>query len=325
MFVPHVIVYGVKMTVITITPDMETEMQRSDRVSSVQASATYTYRVGYATPKIAMWSPEIIYNYATSLTSAVSGFDGEWAASVSPETARARLTYQVSSFGKGVPKVPVTLMDSNYNVLETKETDENGLVDFSLEFNSPGSYVYYAVIGEGKVKPLTLMSPRVTRTFIKVWLVKVQQINSTDVWLRWVGRAMLEPLPHDFWRVHPRTIVGLAIPKLSRAYHMLVPVVLGINLNLELGVSAACNTPTAYPPSDTCCQYAKGTWWTYKLYYKSSVKSDWVESGGDKINVDYHLKYVVTTDGISYKGRCLKPMPNGKVRCSWESGTAPQC
>jgi len=313
------------MNKVSLKEDYVFDMQKFDRLTNITLSSEYTYRVGYAAPRTYSMIPEIIRAESASISPSVVAFDGEWAVTAKPKNAKATLRYQVASFGKPIPKVPVTLMDSNWNILGTRRTDENGLVEFDVEFNRPGGYVFNAVIGEGRVRPLTYMSPRVSRIFVKVWLIKVEQVDSTDVWLRWVGRSILEPLPHDFWRVQPKTVIGLAIPKESKSYYMLVPVVSGVTLTLELGVSAVCNTPTAYPPPDVCCEYAKGTWWWYKLYAKSSNDSDWKEVGGDKINLDYHLKYSVTTDSVTYKGRCLKLMENGKVRCEWEKDTAPTC
>ncbi len=309
----------------TIATSEEVELQEWDRLHEVALYPEYSYRIGYAKPRISYVSPQCIHLDSAVLTSSIKKYEGEWRVTNKVSKARALLRYQVTAFGKGLKGVPVTLMDRDFNVLGTKVTDDEGYVTFEFTYDNPGVYVYNAVIGEGRVKPLTYLSPRVSRIVVTVWLVKVKQVASTDVWLRWVGRTLLEPLPHDFWKDLPRSIVGLAHPKYSRAYHMLVPVISGLTVNLELGVSAACNLPKTWGTKEECCRYAKGTWWTYKVLVKKSLKSDWVEVGTDKINLDYHMKFKVTTSDFTYKGKCLSLTNDGEVRCAWEKGTAPTC
>jgi hypothetical protein len=90
-----------------------------------------------------------------------------------------------------------------------------------------------------------------------------------------------------------------------------------------------CNTPEPYPPAEKCCEYAKNTWWQLDVYATNDptkVKETYDGAnhiGGDKINLDYHLKYEITKSAVTYKGKYLKKKPDGTIRCPWMEGTAP--
>jgi hypothetical protein len=163
---------------------------------------------------------------------------------------------------------------------------------------------------------------------VSVWLIVTKSKNLTDVWARWQGRAFFRGLPYFFWREQPSSVVGLAGREVG--YVDLVPCPDGRTIPMELGVSAYCNTPEPYPPAEKCCEYAKNTWWMVEVFatnkredVAATVKGEANRIGGDKINLDYHLKYTVDSTAVTYKGKYLKQTPEGKVRCPWMTGTAP--
>jgi len=234
-------------------------------------------------------------------------------------------TFKVTALGKPQAGIPVTFW-LDMEKMGEDVTDQNGLVSFPTEYAEIGVYDYQAVIGE-RPPLLPVGSPRAMKFRVSVWLMAVFARNLTDVWYRWVGRARWRSLPHIFWVDQPTSVVGLGYPSRDRpiGFVDVIPVVEGTTVPIEIGVSAFCNTPEPDPPPEKCCEYARNTWWDMFICATNDPKQvpDTVlgnanKVGGDKVNLDYHLKYEASSSGITYNGRYLK-----QQRCPWEAGTAP--
>jgi len=272
-------------------------------------------------------APQMINVESQALTAILREYVGDWSSKIAQVGGIPALvsTLRVSAFGKPQGNVPVTFWLGKEKVGEGL-TDENGLVVFPTTYTEIGVYDYQAVIGE-TLPLLPEGSPRATRFRVSVWLIAVHARNQTDVWLRWVGRARWRSLPHIFWVDQPTSVVGLGYPNVDRpiGFVDVVPVPAGTTVPIELGVSAFCNTPEPDPSPAKCCDYAKNTWWEFFLcatndptQIPATVRGTANKIGGDKVNLDYHLKYEASSTGVSYKGKFLKYQ-----RCSWEAGTAP--
>ncbi|HDN18283.1 MAG TPA: hypothetical protein ENF41_04400 [Candidatus Bathyarchaeota archaeon] len=276
-------------------------------------------------------SPNIIYNSNNSITTILKSYYGEWKErwTTTGHTCTIKAYFKVQAFGRPIPHVTVTLFERyTRKKIATTKTDRNGIATFVFNSDAPTPpKSYIAVIGE-KYPIRTFNNPRAYPFRVGTWLLYYKVKNETDKWLRLVGRAYDGNLPHKFWREKPRTVVGRAgTLREYVGFTDLLPVISGVEVPIEVGISAYCNTPEAYPPSDKCCEYAKNTWWRVDLYATNrpeelteTIRGEKNHIGGDSINLDYHLKFRATTDSVTYLGKCLK-----YARCPWESGTAPSC
>jgi len=262
-------------------------------------------------------------------TTVLTGYTGPWviqAASIGT-TASLVSTLKVIAMGRPVPRVPVSLFLGSEKVA-TEKTNEEGLVNFSLSFTEPGVYNYIAVIGTGEHPPLIIQgNPRAVSLGVTVWIIAVFCRNITDTWARAVGRAYFRGLPWIWWIDQPSSLRGIVYPSVDRpiGFIELIPCPQGVTIPEEVGNSAYCNTPEPYPPSAKCCEYARNTWWEMFLcatndpkQVPQTITGNVNMVGGDRINLDYHLKYNITSSSVSYLGRYLKYQ-----RCPWEAGTAP--
>jgi len=311
---------------------MSYEMQEMDSLPSVpRGEGTETSTMKPTTRLIrlarAAFAPQIINVDSQIATAILRDYIGEWSErSASPGgTPTLQTTLKVSAFGKTAPGIPVSLFLGGEKVA-SGETDQNGLVTFPSEYSEVGSYQYTAVIGD-QLPLLPEGSPRATRFLVGVWLIAVFCRNVTDTWLRWVGRARWRPLPWMFWTEQPSSVVGLGYPGVDRPIGFIdvVPVPQGTTVPIEIGNSGWCNTPERFPTSEKCCEYAKNTWWDMFIcatndpkQIPETVAGRANKVGGDRVNLDYHLKYEASSSGVTYKGRYLKYQ-----RCPWEAGTAP--
>lgn len=270
-------------------------------------------------------SPELITLTGSRNSTVFREYIGNWRIPSSNPGTSCQTTpeFQVTAFGKPVPNRKVTLQKGS-DVVGTAKTDKNGKVNFPLSFDEAGVETYYAYVGQ---KPPVLLSPnpRVESFSVSVWYIAIHSKNISDRWARWQGRAYFKPLPRNFWRDQPRSVIGLAGGNIGFAD--LVPVVSEVGYPLEVGVSAFCNTKDPYPNHDECCEARKDTWWQFDVHatndpkqVASVRKGESGHVGGGKINIDYHLKYNIAYSGVTFEGRCLK-----KVNCDWEEGTAPRC
>lgn len=305
------------------------EMDRLPSELRVEGTETFSLKPTIRLVRLvrARVSPQIINVESQSLTAILREYVGDWStqtASVGGVPALST-TLKVQAFGKGAAGIPVSLFLGKEKV-GTAQTDENGLVTFPTEYTEVGAYNYAAVIGE-TLPLLPEGSPRATSFQVTVWLIAMWCRNVSDVWLRLVGRSRIRPLPWQFWRDQPTSILGLGYPTVDRpaGFVDVIPVPTGITVPIELGVSAWCNTPEPFPTSEKCCEFAKNTWWDTSLYATNDPKQipETVlgranKIGGDRINLDYHLKFEASSGGVTYKGKFLKYQ-----RCAWEAGTAP--
>jgi len=273
------------------------------------------------------FAPQMINVDSQVPTAVLREYLGDWATKSATPGGMPSLstTLKVSAFGKTTPGIPVSLFFGNEKVA-TQDTNEEGLVTFPTEYQEIGVYDYTAVIGDS-LPLLPEGSPRATRFRVSVWLIAVFCRNVSDTWLRWVGRARFKPLPWIFWTEQPASVIGLGFPMVDRSIGFvdIVPAPGGVTVPIEIGNSGWCNTPEPNPTSERCCEYAKNTWWDMSLHATTDPKQipETVAGrankiGGDRVNLDYHLKFEASSSGVTYKGKFLKYQ-----RCAWEAGTAP--
>jgi len=292
-------------------------------VGATHFESTYKPRISILRLLRSRISPNFINLTEVTSNTVLKELIGTWAAqTASPgRTAFCRPKFVITAYGKPMSRVTVSLFSGDV-VIAKSETDENGEVSFDLAYSDPGVYNYVAVIGERK--PLILSgNPRAYPFTVTVWLIVTKSRNLTDRWARLQGRSFFRKLPVYFWREMPISVVGLAGRNVG--YVDLVPCITGASIPMEIGVSAYCNTPEPYPPKEKCCEYAKNTWWRVDVYatnnpkdVTATLKGEKNHIGGDKINLDYHLKYTITSTGVTFNGKYLK-----QIRCDWERGTAP--
>ncbi|RLI98060.1 MAG: hypothetical protein DRP00_02830 [Candidatus Aenigmatarchaeota archaeon] len=241
---------------------------------------------------------------------------------VKPTTSPAQqgITITASIFGFPLPKTKVSLFNlETGQKLGVVETDENGIAHYNINTNEPTSFSIVAGIGDTGRPPLFPMTnPLADIKPFTTWLIVVKATAISDRWARFIGRSIGEPLPYYFWKEKPRTVLGILGIRFTFAD--LVPVFGSQSLTYEIGISAYCNTVSPYPTYEECCDPKNAAWWDVKVYAtnkKSEVgkvlKGETGYVGGDKINLDYHLKYTITTTGITFDGRYLV-----KKRCDWE-------
>lgn len=268
-------------------------------------------------------SPSIINASGHSVATILKRYEGTWESknTRTGETAEVVSSFKVTALGRPVQGAPVTLWLGGKQVAKG-ETDANGEVSFPQAYSNAGIYDYTVVVGE-KPPVVTIGNPRAVSFRVKVWAIATRSTNVSDVWARWQGRAYFRGLPWRFWTEQPSSVVGLAGRTVG--YMDLVPAPDGTTIPMELGVSAWCNTYDPYPSEEACCEAARNTWWMVEVFATSDPAQ--VEDtlagkanriGGDRINLDYHLKYDIASGYVTYKGRYLKYQ-----RCPWEAGTAP--
>mgnify|MGYP001066681269 CR=1 FL=1 len=276
-------------------------------------------------------SPSMLNLELQTPSTVLKDYFGDWVIKSAQigSTASLLSTLKVTAFKKPQPNIPVSLFLGKERVGYAK-TDQSGLVTFPTMYTEPGVFDYVASIGE-MYPPIIPGSPRAYNFRVGVWLVAVFCRDVSDIWLRWVGRSFFRDLPVYFWHPPPEgqpiSVIGLGFPGLDRpiGFIDLVPCPSTVTIPMELGVSAWCNTTDPYPPPDVCCEAAKNTWWEMAVYATNDPR-DTVqtaqgtanEKGKGNINLDYHLKFDITSEEVSYKGRYLK-----QQRCPWEAGTAP--
>ena len=302
-------------------------MQSMDRLPSPPEGATRSRETYKPSTRITRTlrtaiSPNLISLSKVSSSTVLRRILGLWVTQTSRvgDITFCRPTFTITAFGKPVSGAPVSLFLGDTRVGKTT-TNENGEASFRLNFSSPGVHSYLAVIGE--TKPLFITgNPRAYSFKVSVWFVYTRSRNLTDIWARWQGRSFFRPLPVNFHREMPSSVIGLAGRDVG--YVDLVPCIDGITIPMEIGVTAYCNTPERYPPEEKCCEYAKNTWWRLDVYATNDPKRVAAtlqganHIGGDEIHREYHLKYSITSNGVSFNGRFLKA-----IRCPWQSGTAP--
>jgi len=229
--------------------------------------------------------------------------------------------------GKANSEAFIYVYNFNTNELsfEKSKFNESGILNVGLQSNEE---VPMKVIVSTVPLPKALILrhssiinalPFATSIKVTFWHVRVQSVNKTDIWARLQGRAIYrQPLPGVFWSPPsggPAYVVGLAG---GADWREIVPVVEGMTVKYQVGVSAWCNTPDPYPPADKCCQYRKNTWWHAKIMARKSVKDSWGTVGEDDINISFHITGQFTVDSYSYLGRCVSK----DVACGWESGSS---
>ena len=242
-----------------------------------------------------------------------------WA--VKPTTAKSTqgIGVTVNLFGYTAQGVPVSLWN-----IETKEklapakTDKNGLANFTISSEKPLTMNVVAGLGENYAPLFPTTNPFADIQTATFWYVVVKATALNDKWPRYIGRSYGEPLPHKFWVEKPETVLGILGVKTTFAD--LVPAFGPQSLYYEVGISAYCNTADPFPSKEECCKPENSAWWDVKVYAtnKQEEVNDVLQGrkgfiGGDKINLDYHVRYIITPTGITFGGRYLV-----KRRCPWE-------
>lgn len=229
--------------------------QNMDRLPSPPEGATHSEETYWPSIRVIrtlrrVVSPNFISLSKVSSSTVLKQILGSWAIQTSSfgDLSFCGPTFMITAFGKPVLGATVSLFLGNTLVSKTT-TNENGEASFKLKFSDPGVYTYLAVVGE--TKPLIVTgNPRVYSFKVSVWFVLTRSRNLTDIWARWQGRSFFRPLPVDFHRELPSSVVGLAGRNVG--YIDLVPCIDGKTIPIELGVSAYCNTPEPYPPKEKC-------------------------------------------------------------------------
>jgi len=232
--------------------------------------------------------------------------------------AQQRIRIFAGLFGFPAPNLRVTLWDMNTgNKIAEATTNEDGIADITIAAKDPTSTNIVTGVGD-RFPIMPQLNPFADIQPFTVWYIVVKATSISDRYARFIGRSIGEPLPHIFWREKPRTVIGILGIRFTFAD--LIPVFGTMSLRYEIGVSAWCSTPSPRPTHEECCRPEYAAWWDVKVYAtnrKEEVKDVLAGRkgfvGGDKINLDYHLKYTITTTGITYDGRYLV-----KKRCAWE-------
>jgi len=240
--------------------------------------------------------------------------------SIKPSTAPAKQGIRIYAGLRQfpMPNVKISLFNLNTGEKITEATtNEDGYADVELTFRDPADMTVVCGLGD-RVPLLPTVNPFADVQPLAVWFVVVKATAIKDRWARYAGRAIGEPLPYRFWREKPRTVLGVL--GIRYTFADLVPVFGSQSLSYEVGVSAYCDTPDPSPTHEECCAPENAAWWDVKVYATKNPKNvkDVLQGksglvGGDRINIDYHLKYTITTAGITYDGRYLV-----KRRCEWE-------
>jgi len=206
--------------------------------------------------------------------------------------------YSVRLGPLGLRDVKVHLF-SDGELVEEKRTDSEGKTYFTLPSMEPTSKTYHVTL-----LPITtpVKTPFQEEFKFAVWLVTCRITNRTDVWWRLAGRTFEQSLPRIFWRELPISVIGLTAPYGTQIFVDVVPVFGDRSITLEYGISAWCNTPEPYPPTEKCIAYRRNTWWRFEVEafngrVRRSVSAD--------LNIDRHLKVTFSTDDVS--GEVVRP------------------
>ena len=216
--------------------------------------------------------------------------------------------YVLTSSGELINEWEETIPDSGKVSISTSSDEEISLLNVASYLKLSPSRIM--MLGD-RVN----MLPFAALTKITFWGVKTEVVNKTDIWARWMGRAVYRtPLPFYFWKE------GYAIALAGTiAWRSIVPASDGKTVRYQVGVSAYCNTPSARPSHSQCCDARKKTWWTSKIYARSSPSEEFQEVGEDDINISFHNTATFTSSSASYEGKCLACEDHGL--CGWEQGT----
>ena len=220
--------------------------------------------------------------------------------------ANATMTAYVAVVGFPLKNVKVSFVDTSTNkVIATKTTDQAGLASINISSDEPKEMNLMAYFGPSSPL-LPSLSPRVAFNRLAFWFIVIKAQAVKDRWARYIGRAINKELPYRFWTEMPRSVLGVLGVRFTFAD--LVPVTAERSLTYEIGISAYCDTDSAYPSKEECC--ANLAWWKVNLYatkdpreVQAVLKGEKGYVGGDYINIDYHLVYRITTDNVSFVER----------------------
>lgn len=171
-------------------------------------------------------------------------------------------------------------------------TDSEGRASFDLPVDRPYKARYTVSLVPA---PAPFRTPFQDAFELTVWLVTCRVTNRTDIWPRFVGRSFVTTLPRIFWREAPWTVIGLAIPGGTQYFADVVPAFGDMEVTLEYGVSAWCNTEEPYPPMEKCIEYRRNTWWRFEVEAYNGSETRTVS--GD-LNLDRHLRVKVTSRDV---------------------------
>lgn len=284
------------------------EFEEEEEVAGGAAEVT----VSQGRVSVLGFKPKLVSVESASVLVVLREVDVAGRSYVSPSTAKPSVTVNIK-VAEFVDRVGI--YDYNKRKVVGVYDVKDGGVSVGLEFGDVGTYRYLAFPGGVYVPNVSEALGEVFR--VKVWGILVETVRISDRWARFLGRSVGERLPRLFWR-YPGFAVGLAD---WGKWVEFVPVLDGMSIRYEVGVSAYCDTPDPYPPDDVCCEVRKNTWWEARLYTIGARGSRRLV-GSDRINLSFHSLYKLTYSSVVHKGRCVAdydPLFRGGL-CGWESG-----